>query len=131
LNPASVLFSSPTFGGGQNFDRVAFEANLPRIEAADFGGICNRNTGTNCLNPPPGSNFYPFYSTRDDASSGCFRQLGGANIPGTTNTFGRDSAHEFGPLLFLVFPGTGFVPIHRDKRLPTGVGNQPCPNEAT
>jgi hypothetical protein len=34
LHPRSVLFSSPTFNGGQNYDRVAFEADLPRIEAA-------------------------------------------------------------------------------------------------
>src|SRR5205823_1417363 len=51
VNPASILFSSPTFGGGQNFSRVGFEADLPRIEAADFGGICNRTTGAGCSNP--------------------------------------------------------------------------------
>ena len=36
LHPRSVLFSSPTFNGGRNYDRVAFEADLPRIEAADY-----------------------------------------------------------------------------------------------
>src|SRR5204863_2541171 len=36
-NPKSILFSSPTFNGGQNYERVGFEADLPRIEAADFG----------------------------------------------------------------------------------------------
>ena len=41
-----------------------FEADLPRIEAADFGGSCDRTDGANCVNPPPGSNFYPFFSTR-------------------------------------------------------------------
>ena len=58
-----MLFTSPLFNGTQNYDRVAFEADLPRIEAADFGGNCNRFTGANCVNPPPGSNFYPIYST--------------------------------------------------------------------
>jgi hypothetical protein len=131
LHPSSVLFSSPTFGGGQNFERVAFEADLPRIEAADFGGICNRATGANCVNPPPGSNFYPFYSTRDDGTFGCLWQLGGANIPGTTNTFGGDSAHEFGPLLFLDYPGTGFAPVHRTNDFRQVLETNPCPNEAT
>jgi hypothetical protein len=126
LNPASVLFSSPTFGGGQNFDRVGFEADLPRIEAADFGGICDRSTGTNCVNPPPGSNFYPFYSTRGDEGVGCFWQLGGANIPGTTNTFGGSSAAEFGPLLFLDYPGPVFTPIHRTNDFRQVLGSNPC-----
>jgi hypothetical protein len=127
--PASVLFSSPTFGGGQNYDRVAFEADLPRIEAADFGGICDRSTGMNCVNPPPGSNFYPFYSTRADETAGCLWQLGGANIPGTTNTFGGSSAAEFGPLLFLDYPGPGFTPIHRTNDFRQVLGNNPCQNE--
>jgi len=127
--PSSVLFSSPTFGGGQNFDRIGFEADLPRIEAADFGGICNRTTGANCVNPPPGSNFYPFYTTRADATAGCLWQLGGANIPGTTNTFGGSSATEFGPLLFLDYPATGFTPSHRTNDFRQVLENNPCPNE--
>ena len=126
LNPASILFSSPTFGGGQNFERVGFEADLPRIEAADFGGLCDRSTGTNCVNPPPGSNFYPFFSTRGDPSVGCFWQLGGANIPGTTNTFGGSSAAEFGPLLFIDYPGPGFTPIHRTNDFKQILSSNPC-----
>ena len=126
LHPASILFSSATFGAGQNYERIGFEADLPRIEAADFGGLCNRTTGENCVNPPPGSEFYPFYTTRDDASVGCFWQLGGANIPGTTNTFGGDSAHEFGPLLFIDYPGPIFQPIHRTNDFRQVMAN-PCP----
>jgi hypothetical protein len=126
-HPSSVLFTSPTFGGGQNFDRVGFEADLPRIEAADFGGNCDRSTGANCVNPPPGSRFYPFYSTRNDASVGCFWQLGGGGIPGTTNTFGGSSAAEFGPLLFLDYPGPGLVPIHRTNDFRQVLTSNPCP----
>jgi hypothetical protein len=33
--------------------------------------------------------------------------LGGANLPGTTNTFGGSSAAEYGPLLQLAYPSTG------------------------
>jgi hypothetical protein len=125
-HPSTVLFTSPTFGGGQNFDRVAFEADLPRIEAADFGGICDRNTGDNCVNPPPGANFYPIYSTTDSGSVGCYWQEGGPYIPGTTNTFGGDSAAEFGPLLFLDYPGPGFTPIHRTNDFRQVLSNNPC-----
>jgi hypothetical protein len=127
LNPRSILFSSPTFNGGLNYSRVGFEADLPRIEAADFGGICNRSTGAGCSNPPPGSNFYPFFSSRSDGSVGCFWQLGGANIPGTTNTFGGNSSAEFGPLLFLDYPGPGFTPIHRTNDFRQVLPSNPCP----
>ena len=126
-NPRSILFSSPTFNGGSNYSRVAFEADLPRIEAADFGGICNRTTGANCVNPPPGANFYPFFTTRNNDSVGCFWQLGGANIPGTKNTFGGTSTSAFGPLLFLDYPGPGFTPIHRTNDFRRVLSNNPCP----
>ena len=127
LNPRSILFSSPTFNGGRNYDRVGFEANLPRIEAADFGGICDRNTGAGCSNPPPGANFYPFFSIRNDKTVGCFWQLGGAYIPGTTNTFGGNSSAEFGPLLFLDSPGPGNAPIHSTNNFRQVLSNNPCP----
>ena len=45
-HPSSITFTSPLFNGTQNYCRVAFEADLPRIEAADFGGNCDRFTGT-------------------------------------------------------------------------------------
>jgi len=49
LHPTPISFQSPVFttAGGErrNYARVAFEANMPRIEAADFGGNCNRTTG--------------------------------------------------------------------------------------
>jgi hypothetical protein len=126
FNPRSILFSSPTFNGGRNYSRVGFEADLPRIEAADFGGICDRTTGAGCTNPPPGSNFYPFFTTRSSGSVGCFWQLGGAHIPGTTNTFGGSSAAEYGPLLFLDYPGPGFAPIHRTNDFRQVLSHNPC-----
>jgi hypothetical protein len=134
FNPRSILFSSPTFNGGRNYSRVGFEADLPRIEAADFGGNCDRNTGENCVNPPPGSNFYPFFTTREGHSEGrseghsksCFWQEGGAHIPGTDRTFGGSSATEFGPLLFLTYPGPGFTPIRRTNDFRRVLSKNPC-----
>ena len=127
FHPRSILFSSPTFNGGVNYSRVAFEADLPRIEAADFGGNCNRSTGANCVNPPPGANFYPIYSTRNNSGVGCIWQLGGTHIPGTKNTFGGTSTAEFGPLLFLNYPGPGFTPIHRTNDFRQILNSNPCP----
>jgi hypothetical protein len=106
-HPESVLFTSPRFNLSQRYARAAFEADLPRIEAADVIDprfpACDRTTGANCVNPPPGAAFYPIYSTRNTAV-GCQWQLGGPFIPGTRNTFGGTSTAEYGPLLQSAYP---------------------------
>ena len=129
-HPSSVTFTSPLFNGSQNYSRIAFEADLPRIEAADFGGNCNRFTGTNCVNPPPGSNFYPIYSTgtSNQTSSGhCVWQLGGTYIKGTTNTFGGNSTAEFGPLLFSFYPNVNPAIRNRANNFRNVLNTNPCP----
>ncbi len=121
LNPRPVQFTSPLFSSGgslKNYSRVAFEADLPRIEAADFGGPCNRATGAGCVNPPPGANFYPLFTT-NTSDNGCQWQLGGVNIPGTAQTFGGTSTSEFGPLLLLTYASAnsaGFSQRYNDFR---------------
>jgi hypothetical protein len=107
---------------------MAFEADLPAIE---FATGCDTTTGAGCVNPPPGANFYPIYSTRGAAS--CGWQEGGTHIPGTTNTFGGTSTSEYGPLLPLVYadfpgqPGTAFFYENFRNVLP----NNPCPSTGT
>jgi hypothetical protein len=81
------------------------------------------------VNPPPGANFYPIFSTRNDDTVGCFWQLGGANIPGTKNTFGGTSTAEYGSLLFLDYPGLGFTPIHRTNDFRQVLNKNPCQPE--
>ncbi|MBV8771069.1 MAG: hypothetical protein JO166_01895 [Deltaproteobacteria bacterium] len=104
FHPAAIVFRSPLFHatGGvlTNFSQVAFETDLPRIEAQ-----CDQSTGSGCTNPPEPAEFYPFFSTGDNRNLGCIWQIGGALIPGTTNTFGADSTAEFGNLLVLDYPG--------------------------
>jgi hypothetical protein len=125
FHPSPVLFSSPVLRGSdglqKNYDRVAFEADLPAIEQS-VG--CDRSTGAGCTNPPPGANFYPFFTT--GASNGrCAWQLGGAHIVGTTNTFGGSSTSEFGALLQLVYPtSSGPVSVFNDYR--KVLSNNPC-----
>ena len=92
---------------------MGFEADLPRIEAADFGGICDRSTGAGCVNPPPGSNFYPFFSTRNNSYGGLLLAARRRAHPGNEEHVRGTSTAEFGPLLFLDYPGPGFTPIHR------------------
>jgi hypothetical protein len=107
LHPAPIEFSSP-LTGGLNYDRIAFEADLPRIEF----NTCDRNTGAGCTlipttddNEP--ANFYPFYSTGTVA--GQCSWLFGNDIPGlTANDFGQNA--QYGSLLqstYLAFGGGG------------------------
>jgi hypothetical protein len=119
-----VTFTSPLFNGTQNYSRVAFEADLPRIEFAT-SPPCNRNTGANCVNPPAGANFYPLYTTGMLGGS-CVWRFGGPALPGTTNTFGGTSAAEFGPLLQLTYPTPGGT-LNRFNNFRNTLGSNPCP----
>ena len=112
---------------------MAFEADLPRIEAPDSGGICDRFTGANCVNPPPGSNFYPIYTTgvarrRTRAPTGTASgSSAGTYIKGTTNTFGGNSAAEYGPLLFSFYPNPNPAIRRRTNNFRNILDTQPCP----
>lgn len=133
-HPSAVLFSSPLFtpttgSGSQNYDRVAFETDLPAIEGATSPS-CNRATGANCVNPPVGANFYPIYSSRNWKGS-CVWQLGGANIPETIDDFGGNSTAEYGsllPLTYLVFGG-GDRTVQRYNDFRQVLSVNPCPRD--
>ena len=132
LHPTSQLFSSPTTRG-MNYTTMAFEADISRNESADTAfrvdTTCQRHVqnprdpipGLGCVNPPPNSNFYPFYSTTN-TPSGCMWQEGGRYIPGTTNLFGGSSKTEFGPLREVDYPTAPFGSVTirlNDFRSPT------------
>jgi hypothetical protein len=127
LHPSPVLFTSPRTRG-RNYSAIAFEADLPRIEASDSQAnppFCNRTTGADCVNPPAGAQFYPFYSTTIRHGS-CTWQEGGKFIPGTINDFGGSSTTEFGPLLNTVFPAAGFTTVNRIDNFNSGNMRNPC-----
>jgi hypothetical protein len=118
-----IEFTSPLFNGSQNYSRVAFETDLPRIE--DSVSPC-RHTGVGCTNPPGGSAFYPFFSAVRSEDGGCVWAEGGAFIKGAINTFGGSSATEYGTTPFEIFypaPG-GFIFRYNDFR--TIQSNNPC-----
>jgi hypothetical protein len=143
-HPAPVDFSSP-LTGGLNYDRVAFETDLPRIEVKGVGGAnnCNRTTGTGCINPPLSDDgaaaaFYPFYSTAAGGSSACTWVIGNqipfnpTNAPYpiyTTNSFGGNPA-EYGPLYrstYLAFPsGSFYNTSSRYNNFHNGQPTNPC-----
>jgi len=128
LHPSPVLFTSPTTRG-RNYSKIAFETDLPRIEEADSQAnppFCDVTTGANCVNPPNGAQFYPFFSTTARHGT-CMWQEGGKFLPGTTNDFGGSSATEFGPLLRVPFPEAGFTISRVFVNFNSGIMANPCP----
>jgi hypothetical protein len=77
------------------------------------------------VNPPAGTTFYPIYTT-GRSEGGCVWQLGGAFLPGTTNTFGGTSTTEYGPLLAEGYPAVGGVPTFRYNDFRQVLPNNPC-----
>jgi hypothetical protein len=129
---SAFLFSSPLTGtnDSQPYPQAAFEANLPRVEATNLGGSCNRITGANCTNPPPSDDgspaaFYPYFST---VHNGATCNWGaGSTLPNTINNFGG-SSQEFGALLFTTyyaFGGHGSTIIQTDNNN-SGPFANPC-----
>jgi hypothetical protein len=130
LHPSPLMFTSP-LTRGQEYSTVAFETDLPRIEASDSQAnppFCNRTTGAHCVNPPSGAQFYPFFTTTNrSGSGGCAWQQGGKFIPGTTNDFGGSSTTEFGPPLKAPYPNAGFKIIRLIDNFNSGDMANPCP----
>ena len=114
-HPTPVLFSSPRTALNTRYNQAALEADLPRLEASDLGGNCDRLTGANCVNPPPTDDgqpaaFYPYFSTTSSGPGGACRWGIGATLPNTINDFGGNSTAEFGSLFgsnYYVFGGHG------------------------
>jgi hypothetical protein len=128
LHPSALLFTSPLANGRTDFATVAFETDLPRIEASDSQDnppFCDRTMGTDCVNPPHGAKFYPIFSTTIRGGT-CTWQEGGRFIPGTTNTFGGTSTKEFGPLLQTVYPTNGPTTVTRYNNFNSGDLANPC-----
>ena len=125
MKPDPFTFASPLFNNSQNYDRIAFETDLPRIEAQP-AGPCNRTTGEGCVNPPPGAQFYPVYTT-GSSDTGCVWRIGGADLPNTTNKFGGNSAAEYGPLLKSTYPDVGGQPVFRFNNFRRVLDKNPCP----
>lgn len=130
LHPSPVRFTSPLANGNTNYSSVAFETDLPRIEASDSQlnpPFCNRTTGADCVNPPAGAAFYPFYSTVTQDST-CTWQEGGDHIPGTINDFGGNSTTEYGSLLLTPYPTKSNKIVWRYNNFQNDLGTNPCPH---
>jgi hypothetical protein len=138
LHPRPILFTTPLFINSstkatENYERIAFEANLPAIEVATdppcqrlISNPAGPDPGAGCVNPPLGAEFYPLFTTRGGNGS-CTWQFGGTNIPGTKETFGGSSTAEFGPLLAVSIPTpTGIRVLYGPFR--QILSSNPCPS---
>jgi hypothetical protein len=101
-----ITLTSPRFNGFGRYSQVAFEADMPRTEYANVGGpgpYCDPSSGVGCVNPPPGAQFYPIFTTSGFGPFCTWRE-GGAHMLGTTNSFGGSSVTEYKNLLKLFYP---------------------------
>jgi hypothetical protein len=57
----------------------------------------------------------------------CIWQLGGPYLKGTTNTFGGNSAAEYGPLLFSFYPNPNPAIRLRTNNFRQVLSSNPCP----
>ena len=128
LHPTPSFFSSALTGSdySQNYPRVGFESDVPRITATDSGGSCDRDTGQGCTRVPRTDDgalakFYPYFST-GQSSAGC-RWTIGRDVPGfTTNDYGK--VRQYGPLLRLAYTeGNGVHLRYNDYR---NIIDNPC-----
>lgn len=111
LHPTAIRFSSPRTGKAFEtpYNRVAFEADLPRIEST-----CDRSTGAGCTLIPitddgtPAA-FYPYFSIAIQHDGCVFQE--GAQIPGSITDFGKNA--QYGPLLPLVYTSLNGTTITR------------------
>jgi hypothetical protein len=135
----SPLFTPPHAGALLNYQSVAFETDLPRIEGSDVSpnNDCQRHVynpmdpspGSGCVDPPNGAQFYPIYTTTN-TSQGCEWQIGGASIPGTTNNFGGSPAAEYGNLLESIYPEADFTTSGIYETFHRDLSYNPCPGSS-
>ncbi|MBV9808931.1 MAG: hypothetical protein JO286_17235 [Solirubrobacterales bacterium] len=126
LHPTPILFTSPLTVRGTRYRTIAFETDLPQLEASqDNPPLCDVNTGANCTVPPQGASFYPFFTTGIHDGI-CQWQEGGNFIPDTIDHFGGSAAAEYGQLLRVVFPVPGFTTVNPISDFNSGDRFNPC-----
>jgi hypothetical protein len=129
--PTPITFSTPVTGQGENahsYDRVAFEADIPRITALNVTDYdCSRNTGTRwtkdsvtgtwsdtgkpCADPPLNDTgsaaFYPTFGHTNSEENGCMWTFG--NYTASTGGAGVQYGRALFKLAYLAFGGGGAV----------------------
>lgn len=133
LRPTPTIFTSPTTGSGydQQYQQVAFNTDLPRIEdSPGYGGTCHRSTGSGCSRIPvtddhAPAQFYPYY-TSGQALGGCAWTVG-QSVPGfSTQDYGANA--QYGALLPVTYiAGPDGATVTRFNDYQNILPGNPCP----
>jgi hypothetical protein len=107
--PQSVRFAGPFMASGAPYSQIQFETDAPGSEFQ-----CNLSTQVNCVVPPLGAKFYPFWTLTNKAgqnigsglfpTGSCIWNFGNVIPKVTTQGFSRDA--EYGQADFARFGGT-------------------------
>jgi hypothetical protein len=135
-----IMFTGLKYAHGgkyTNYGRVAFEADLQRIEdnttppcQRHVKNPADRHPGAGCRGLPAGAKFYPIFSTRK-VHGQCVWQEGGAHLPGTIRDFGGKSTTEYGDGTThapkIAYPATGGTVTIRYNDYRHVLKGNPCP----
>jgi hypothetical protein len=107
--PTSFRYVGPFDPAGNTYPHIQFETDAAGSEA-----LCNFSTGADCLAPPLGAKFYPFFTLTNKAGQNvgtglfppgtCVWNFGNTITNVTTNTFSKDA--EYGKADVARFAGT-------------------------
>lgn len=116
-----MSFGSSGSGNPSGYPNIQFKTD---VALSDYQ--CNAVTGAGCMVPPNGAAFYPYFvqlgsnengNQNGDGGSAPCRFAFGADLPGTTNDFGKD--RQYGPfttVLPVVYGNAG--PVMRNPCTP-------------
>ena len=118
--PQSFRYAGPFDKTGSTYPKIQFETDAPGSEF-----LCNFATHFNCVVPPLGAKFYPFWTLTSKAGQGvgqglfptgaCTWNFGNV-IPGvTTQNFGRDA--QYGVADFARYGGTATSTIRNNPEV--------------
>ena len=130
LHPSPVLFTSPLANGRTNYSTIAFETDLPRIEAADAQDnppFCDRTTGRELREPAERRAVLPVLHDRRSTTARAPGRRAATSSPARRNHFGGSSTTEYGPLLKTVYPEPGFTTVRCFNNFNSGDRANPCP----
>jgi len=104
--PQSVRFAGPFMASGAPYPQIQFETDAPGSEF-----LCNLKAQTNCVVPPLGAKFYPFWTLTNKTGIGklfktgaCIWNFGNVIPKVTSQNLGKDA--EYGKADFARFGGT-------------------------
>ena len=124
--PTSIRYVGP-FSGGSSYPQVQFETDVGGSSAR-----CNVSTGKNCVTPPQGAKFYPFWTMTNKQKLGtltpnagsCTWNFGNVIANVTTNNFGK--ATQYGTPDVARYGGTLTSPVKPNPEFAAGCATIPA-----